>query len=147
MRRGLLVLALGLLIAGRSLAATPDEELAKLTGTWFATAVTSDGKEWAPADVKKVFLIVKGADYTFGEGARVAKGTHKLDPSKSPKTIDATRTSGAEKGSTFKGIYELEGDTFKVCFASPGKDRPADFSAKEGSGRRLIVLKRSKKKG
>ena len=41
------------------------------------------------------------------------------------------------------GIYELEGDTFKVCFAAPGKaDRPTEFKSAAGSGHRLLVLKR-----
>jgi hypothetical protein len=43
------------------------------------------------------------------------------------------------------GIYELEGNTWKVCYAMPGKERPKDFSAKEGSGQTLAVWEREKK--
>jgi hypothetical protein len=40
-----------------------------------------------------------------------------------------------------KGIYELNGDTLKSCVASPGKERPTEFSAKAGSGHTLRVFK------
>jgi uncharacterized protein (TIGR03067 family) len=44
------------------------------------------------------------------------------------KTIDYTMTDGLTKGKTQLGIYELDKDTVKFCFASPGQDRPGDFS-------------------
>jgi uncharacterized protein (TIGR03067 family) len=74
----------------------------------------------------------------------MVKGTHKLDPAKDPKQIDAVRTEGANAGETLKGIYTLDGDTYKVCFAAAGKDRPTAFSTTSGGGHRLIVMKREK---
>ena len=41
----------------------------------------------------------------------VQVGTQKLDPSKSPKTLDVTVTEGLNKGAVMLGIYELGGDT------------------------------------
>jgi uncharacterized protein (TIGR03067 family) len=139
-------LGLGLLLAALAPADSVKEELEKLTGTWRAVSVTEDGKEMPADKLKEVYLIVKGKNYTYARGTNIIKGTHKLDPSKKPRTIDAVRTSGDDKGKTLKGIYELKDDSFKVCFAAPGKDRPRGFSAKEGSGNRLIVLKRARKK-
>jgi hypothetical protein len=43
------------------------------------------------------------------------------------------------------GIYEIDGDKVKFCFAAPGGDRPAEFSSKEGSNRILSVWKREQK--
>jgi len=54
------------------------------------------------------------------------------------------RAKGPDKGKTLLGIYELSDDAYKVCFAAPGKDRPTEFNSKEGSGNRLIVMKREK---
>jgi len=70
--------------------------------------------------------------------------THKLDPTKKPKQIDAVRREVPQAGETLKGIYTLDSDTFKVCFAPPGKDRPTEFSTKAGTGFRLLELKRVK---
>jgi uncharacterized protein (TIGR03067 family) len=54
-------------------------------------------------------------------------GNHKLDPSKSPKTINAMIAQGERKGDILLGIYELDGDTFKVCFDAQAEKRPVDF--------------------
>jgi uncharacterized protein (TIGR03067 family) len=145
---GLLAVSAALLLAAATRAGDGEKkELEKFTGSWAATAVTVDGKELPAERVKAVRLEVKGNQYTYTAGKEVIKGTHKLDPGKKPKAIDAMRATGEGKGETLKGIYELDDDTFKVCFAAPGKDRPTEFSAKEGSGRRLIVMKRVKKGG
>ncbi len=43
-----------------------------------------------------------------------------------------------------QGIYEVNGDTYRYCIAPAGKDKPNEFSSKEGSGHILMVLKREK---
>jgi uncharacterized protein (TIGR03067 family) len=141
-----LAAAMGLALALGASADAPKTELDKFTGTWLAVSITHDGKETPAEDVKNVVLNVKGKDYTLFTGKELIKGTHKLDGGKTPKTIDATRTRGPDKGMTIKGIYELDEKTFKVCFAAPGKERPKGFNAKAGTGNRLIVMKRIKSK-
>jgi len=58
--------------------------------------------------------------------------------------IDITAPEGEQAGKTSKGIYHLEGDTLKMCYAVPDKDRPKDFESKPGSGLTLVIWKRSK---
>lgn len=70
--------------------------------------------------------------------------TFKLDPSKSPKTLDATVAEGLNKGAVILGIYEVSADTLKVCFDPDGKKRPTDFKAASGS-QTCVVHKRVKK--
>ena len=72
-------------------------------------------------------------------------GTQKLDPSKSPKTIDVTVTEGLNKGAVMLGIYEINGDTLKVCFDPEGKKRPTEFKSASGSADFVNVHKRVKK--
>ena len=71
------------------------------------------------------------------------RATYTTDPAK--KTIDLVNTIGPRKGKTQLGIYELDGDTVKFCFAGPGKDRPTEFTANDGSQRTLSAWKRDKK--
>ena len=40
------------------------------------------------------------------------------------------------------GIYELKGDTLKVCFAKPGQNRPTEFTTKQGTGFLYCLYKR-----
>ena len=140
----------GVLAAGLALAAdvkddAAKKELEKFNGTWQAISITHDGKEASKDEIAKVTLTVKGDHYTLRTGDNEIEGTHKLDPTTTPKQIEAVRTKGENKDKPMLGIYELTEESFKVCFAAPGKDRPTDFSAKEDSGNRLIVMKREKR--
>ena len=66
-------------------------------------------------------------------------GTYVIEPAKSPKTIDITMKEG-DKG-TAHGIYELKGDTLKICVARPNTERPTEFTEK---GTVFITFKRKK---
>jgi uncharacterized protein (TIGR03067 family) len=140
-RYALLALAAGLLVG----ADDPKDELKKLEGTWTMASGEKDGKALAEQAIKGAKLVFKGDQHDVKVGDDIFKGTHKVDPSKKPKTIDATDSEGPFKGKTVHGIYEVDGDTFKVCFAAPGKDRPKEFSTKSGTGHILHVWKREKK--
>lgn len=120
-------------------------ELEKLTGTWKGVSVVRDGNEVPKPEAEAVRLVVAGEKYTLTEGKEEIEGTHKLDPSKTPKEIDAVRTKGPHKGETLKGIYQLSEDTFVVCFAAPGRDRPKELKAEGGPGLRVLAFKREKK--
>ena len=51
---------------------------------------------------------------------------------------------GLNKGAVTLGIYEIDGDTLKVCFDPEGKKRPTEFKTASGS-QTLVVHKRLKK--
>ena len=71
----------------------------------------------------------------------INESTTKIDPTKTPKTLDYSFTKGPVKGMTSLAIYELKDDTFTVSAAEPGKDRPTELSSK---GNTLVVHKRKK---
>jgi len=143
-RYALLALAAGLLVA-----AAPNDDakndLKKLEGTWVLASGENDGKKISADTLKTGQLMIDGDKHTVKVSDTTYKGTHKLDPSSKPKTIDITDTEGPFKDKTVLGIYELDGDEFKICYAAPGKDRPKDFSAKEGTGYHCHIWKREKK--
>jgi uncharacterized protein (TIGR03067 family) len=141
-----LVVLLGFLGAASTRGGDVKKELEKFSGAWQAVAITNDGKEVSGKDLKATILLVKGSTYTLRTPKGLIKGKHKLDPTKKPKTIDAERTAGSGKGEKLHGIYELSDDTFKVCFAAPGMARPKEFAAPAGSGNRLVVMERLRKK-
>jgi uncharacterized protein (TIGR03067 family) len=76
----------------------------------------------------------------LAEDATSKAGTIKLDATKKPKQMDTVST---EK-EVMLGIYELEGDGYRVCFAPVGKPRPSEFTSKSGSGNILQVWEREK---
>src|SRR5262249_52309086 len=109
-------------------------ELKKLEGTWEMTSGERDGKVEAAELVKKSRLVIQDERHTVKLGSDTYVGTHKLDPTKSPKTIDVKDTEGPFKGQTLKGIYQLTDEAFRICLAPPDKDRPKEFTTKSGTG-------------
>ena len=72
----------------------------------------------------------------------------KIDPGQNPKQIDITlHLKKVKKGDrTVLGIYEIKGDTLKVCyFASQTGRRPLEFATKDNPNIGYIVLTRAKK--
>ena len=115
----------------------------KLQGPWKLTALESDGKKASDDAVKAMRMTVKGDRLYLKEDNKEEEGTFKIDPTKSPKTMDLTIKVG-EKMDTVRLIYELKGDDLKLCGGKLGKDRPAEFATKTGSGLHLLIFKREK---
>jgi uncharacterized protein (TIGR03067 family) len=139
------MVAAGLLTAAQAPPGDAKKALDQIQGTWTVVMAEADGKPLPAEQTKDLKLVVQGDKYTFKTPDHTIEGTYKLDPAKKPKTIDATRSDGPDKGKVLLGIYQVEGDQLKMCFGAPGKEtRPKDFAPKAGEGFRLYVLKRSK---
>jgi uncharacterized protein (TIGR03067 family) len=143
----LMVLAVGVLLAADSpQGEDAKKELKKLEGTWAMVSGEKAGKPLPEPTLTNAWLVIKGEQHTVQVGDDAFVGTHRLDPTKKPKAIDSTDAEGQFKGKTYLGIYEVDGDQFKVCFAEPGKERPQAFTTKSGTGHILHVWKRQKDK-
>jgi uncharacterized protein (TIGR03067 family) len=144
MRRSLLVLlALGALAAGEG---DGRKDLEKLQGDWAAVSMVSDGFQLPDDDAQALFRTIKEDKYTvFRFDKPIGKGTFKLDATQTPRAIDALPDGSGGKGKPMLGIYRIDGDKLELCFAAPGKERPAAFESKEGSGHTLTVWTREKK--
>src|SRR5947209_9527278 len=122
-----------------------EKELKKFQGTWTFESVETGGREIPAAEFKGITVTFEGDKYTVKKGDTVIHAaTQKLDPSKSPKTLDVTVAEGPNKGAVMLGIYEISGDTLKVCFDPEGRKRPAQFKSAAGS-QTLVVHKRVQK--
>jgi uncharacterized protein (TIGR03067 family) len=138
--------ALLFLAAGLVAAQDKKGDLAKMEGTWEVVAAEAQGNK-APAEQlkqAKLRLTIKGDQFTYkSNDMTFAEGSIKLDEAKTPRAIDVKGKdpTGKEIGST--GIYEIEGDTMKVCFVEKG-DRPTKFETKEGSPAQIVTYKRVK---
>ncbi|MFL5244600.1 MAG: TIGR03067 domain-containing protein [Gemmataceae bacterium] len=144
MRKVILANLAALLVLNPLVAApAPDGDLDKIQGTWKVESVESGGrtlvepyKDWT-FNIKDDKLTIKVGDKIRSEY------TIKIDPDKKPKTIDLTRKVG-DQTLTELGIYELDGDTWKVCNDEGGDMRPSEYSTKERTGLELIMMKRVK---
>jgi uncharacterized protein (TIGR03067 family) len=123
---------------------TGEDVLKMIQGTWKFVSQEIDGKGLPKEEVAKQTITFDGDKWTVRRDGKVVQaGTHKFDPDKKPAHVDAVVTEGEDKGSTMLGIYELKGNTLKVCFDPKGKERPTDFTSK--ACRMTAVVEREKK--
>jgi RNA polymerase sigma factor (sigma-70 family) len=108
-----------------------------LQGTWTLVSGEQEGKAVHAELIGFLHLVFAGEKLTLRIVDEDREGTYQLDPSKKPNEIDLIFG-----GDTGKGIYLLEGDALKVCWTEGGQERPSEFTAKQGSRRMLLVLKR-----
>jgi uncharacterized protein (TIGR03067 family) len=122
-----------------------EKEKASLEGTWRVASVTSGGEPtfWPRGG----WVSFKGNVLLAGiHLRRPHEGRFRINPAKNPRWIDYTLLHAGSKKprKVLRGIYRLKKNTLTVCFAKNGTRRPQSFTARAGSGRTLIVLKRSK---
>ena len=146
MPRRVLLLAAALVMVPAPPEDAVKREWAKFAGTWRRVAHETEGRK-TPADTARRFRLTLTADGTYAmrvDDLVVVEGTAGIDPTRKPKTVDMTPTTGRSKGQKLLGIYELEGDEYRICYAPSGKERPQKFAAEAGSGHVLVVYKREK---
>lgn len=150
-KRMAMTLAVGLLMAGIGARIAGDEkedavakDIKLLQGDWVMQAFENNGKPISAEETKKIKLTIKGDRYMVTIGERKLELTFKIDPAKKPKAIDLIMEQG-EKKSVTHGIYEVSANTFKVCRPTEaGKERPTEFTTKEGSGLAMSSYQRAK---
>jgi uncharacterized protein (TIGR03067 family) len=122
------------------------KELEQFQGEWSMVSGSANGYDIPDAMRKDFKRVCKDDEITVTNGDQIfMKAKIAIDPSKKPKTIDYDVIDGPTKGKKLLGIYELDGDKLKSCFAAPDAERPADFTAKAGDKRTASVWKREKK--
>jgi len=142
--RWIVCFVFGLFLVAHTWSQDTAGEQKKLDGAWTPTTAELSGQPFPEELLKKMKLIVSGENYTVHVGDKIDRGKVKLDTSKKPKTMDIIGTDGPNKGKTFLAIYELNGDTLRVCYDLGGKDRPTEFKTKKDTLVFLATYQRAK---
>jgi uncharacterized protein (TIGR03067 family) len=120
-------------------------DLAKLQGQWVVVSLEHRGHVAEPADFEGQSSVYEKNRWTWKVGDKVMRrGIITLNSTRSPKAINTWDSDGPHEDETVPGIYQLDGDTLKLCFAMPGEKRPTEFTTKSGTGAILVVYKRKK---
>ena len=118
------------------------DEIKALQGTWRITSVEIDGKSLPQGFLTGASITIDGDKFTTTSMGAEYNGTFTTGLSGALKTIDMKFATGPEKGHTSLGIYELDGDKWKLCLTITGKTRPAKFETSPKSGLALETLER-----
>jgi uncharacterized protein (TIGR03067 family) len=121
------------------------DDLDKLQGTWQLVAMEVEGHEVPAEELGGRTAEYRGNRLLLRAGDAVRRrGLVTLDPSRNPKAVNTWDQDGPFEDQTVPGIYELDGETLKVCFARPGEPRPKEFGTKGDNGFLYCVYKKSK---
>jgi len=113
-------------------------DLERLQGNWSVGELVMNGQKLPAEALASANLKIKASAYSLEGDSGSSHGTLKLGESAHPKLMDVSSDDGAE----LLGIYEISGDTFKVCYAVNGAARPKEFKSAEGSDHVLATYKR-----
>lgn len=114
-----------------------DNALKEFQGRWKAAKVVVDGQQASGQIAMKLVFTCQGNQWIPDDNPRDI-ATVQLDPEKKPAWIDVT--DGARQ--TTLGLYELSGDTLKLCFGVPGSERPRELASRRGGGHFYLEMKR-----
>jgi uncharacterized protein (TIGR03067 family) len=156
MRTNLAVLLAVLAVAAdRPSGGAVKKEWARLEGTWKLTRMEVNGKSLLQRGEQPALLVIKDGKLSAKgapKGAPQESPDIRLDPTHTPKWVTVPNAHGgpAAKGITALGIYELKGDTLRVCvqevetarLRERAKERPRAFDSKQGL---LLVFRRQGK--
>jgi uncharacterized protein (TIGR03067 family) len=123
------------------------KEFPKLHGTWKVVAAEKDGKAFDA--IKGGTLVIKDQNFAIKTASGTElKGDLALNVGKKPRTMAFAHQEGPLQDKTWHAIYDLDGDTLKICYAEleSGKDPPTQFKTEQDSGFLLIILERHKVK-
>jgi uncharacterized protein (TIGR03067 family) len=151
----LMIAAFGLLLAACNRQAPeaaptpkpePKTDVDRLQGTWYLDTAMKDGNVLPKDKAIATSIVFKGNTFRFPGSAEYAtskEGTVKLDETKTPKQMDAISTDKE----LMLGIYAIDANGYRVCFAPPGKPRPTEFTSTPANGQIYQYWLRQKKQG
>jgi uncharacterized protein (TIGR03067 family) len=121
-------------------AADSAEDAKQWQGTWKLVSCTYDG-EPQMADMQ---WVVNGDHYNIRLNQRLGEDPYPFKLDASQKHIDVTHheTPKGTYGGKLTGIYEIKGDSLRVCYDLTGQQYPGSFDATKGSRQVLYQFQR-----
>jgi uncharacterized protein (TIGR03067 family) len=127
---------------GAAAAVMPGDDAAAMQGNWKPVRAELGGAPLPDAVLKLISLKLENGKYEVLVGDAPDKGNYTLDSGANPKGITVTGTAGPNVGQTFPSIYELNGDTLRICYDLSGAKRPTEFKTAAGTKLYLVTYVR-----
>ena len=126
------------------LAADSPGDAKAVQGNWKPAKAELAGQPMPDAVLKSISLKLDNGKYEVFVGERPDRGTYTIDSTTKPKSMSVTGTEGPNIGKTFPAIYELNGDTLRICYDLSGAKHPTEFKSVAGTKLYLVTYTRKK---
>lgn len=119
----------------------------ELQGTWKVVDLEASGQSAPGSAFKDKYMVIRGDRITRIGNLGVVEPfvdarDFRINPTASPKTLDISKSDDGEFTEFSPSIYELTGDTLRLCFAQQSElPRPTSFDT-EGTRYFCFTLKR-----
>jgi len=113
-------------------------------GDWQVTAIEAGGNKVPTEDATNMLVKIDGDSYKVSSPFMDSAGKFSVDTNTQPKHIDLVpgRGSGPDEGHTLPGIYEVNGDTMRVCYSRTAGHRPSAFDTSDDANAIMLTYKR-----
>jgi uncharacterized protein (TIGR03067 family) len=124
------------------LAASPPDDAKAIQGNWTPSKAELSGQAMTEEVMKSISHKLTKDQYEVSVAGNLDKGTYTLDSTGKPRGLSITGTEGPNRGKTFPAIYELEGDTLRICYDLSGTKRHTEFKSLAGTRLFLVTYNR-----
>jgi uncharacterized protein (TIGR03067 family) len=121
------------------------EQLRDMEGIWEFVDLEVDGRAMPAPAFTNSRMLIDGDRFRMESPEANYEGIFTIDVETAPHKIDIEFIEGPEAGNWSYGIFELSGDTCRICLGLTGASRPHSFSTSPGSGHALENLRRALK--
>jgi uncharacterized protein (TIGR03067 family) len=147
MLRCLMLVSAGLLLV-QAAGDDPDQkDLDAMQGTWKVVELSEKGEKLTAKEIDPVEVVILATKMAVHDDGKFREElTLKLNAKQKPRAVDLKYTKGPNTGKQESAIYELEGDTLKLCINEKQNGaRPTEFKSTKENEFSLVVLKKVKK--
>ena len=132
------------LVASLTAVTAADSDAKAIQGNWKPVTAELAGQPMAETVLQTISMKLEKGKYEVIAGGNPDRGTYALETSTKPKGMTVTGTDGPNQGKTFPCIYELKGDTLRICYDLSGAKRPTEFKSLPGTKLYLVTYARKK---
>jgi uncharacterized protein (TIGR03067 family) len=116
-----------------------------MEGYWEFVDMEVDGRPYPAAMFANSRMLIDGDRFRMESPEANYEGIFTIDVEAEPHHLDIEFVEGPEAGNWSYGIFEVDGDRFKICLGLVGADRPKKFATSPQSGHALETLRRASK--
>ena len=139
----LLYLSLAFSLLFTACATHPPGDAQAVQGNWLPVSAELAGTPFTAAQLKSISLHLENGQYLVIADNTPDRGTYTIDET-TPKGMTIVGTDGPNKGKTFPAIFEISGDTLRICYDLSGQQRPTEFKSTPGTQLFLVTYQRKK---